>query len=402
MRSVRLTGVFACVIACLLSTSVAADTMAVEGDVISTTSRWTSDRSRIVTEATVRTASGDVVVSQLGGSVDGLSMRTFPGPEPLVTGMRVAVSAHRDLDLAQRTHVVVDRVKVLAMPAGFVRTGPTKAGNYLYWESGCVFVSVAADGTKQLPGSTESDVVAQSCTTWNTGTAGCSYLDLVFEGAADREVGRDGFNIVKFRDTSWCRPAVGDDPPRCHPSSAAGITTAVYVDDGASSRDGAIVDADIEINGKDFAISHMGVTLGTAGCHAELANTLTHELGHLIGIEHPCLATGDPPRTDDQGRAVPTCTSVMGNATYTEATMFNFQDCQETKKSTLEPQDIAAVCAVYPKANDPRVCEPVDLTPGGCCDNNAGGSPSGALAGTAVVLLVTFTRRRKVGSRARR
>ena len=59
----------------------------------------------VITEATVRTLDGDVVVSQLGGSVGGLAMRSYPGPEPLVTDMRVAVAAHRDRDLAQREHV---------------------------------------------------------------------------------------------------------------------------------------------------------------------------------------------------------------------------------------------------------------------------------------------------------
>src|SRR5262245_31464309 len=74
--------------------------VAVEGTVTDAQSRWTSDGSRIVTEATVRTADGrDVVVSQLGGTVDGLTMRTFPGPELLAPGMRVAVDATERMDL---------------------------------------------------------------------------------------------------------------------------------------------------------------------------------------------------------------------------------------------------------------------------------------------------------------
>src|SRR5687768_17308837 len=135
--------------------SAAPPTMAIEGEVVQTTSRWTRDGSRIVTEATVRTDSGDVVVSQLGGSVDGFGMRTMPGPEMFVAGMRVAVAAHAGVDLSQRTHIAVDRVRVLAWPPGYVRTGPTMAGNFLYWESGCVLVTADADGTKQLPGDTE-------------------------------------------------------------------------------------------------------------------------------------------------------------------------------------------------------------------------------------------------------
>src|SRR5215510_343259 len=156
---------------------MAVPVMFVEGDVIAAHSFWTDDGSRIVTESTVRTADGqDVVVSQLGGSVDGIGMIQMPGPAMLEPGMHVAVAAHRDLDLAQQEHVVLDSVKVLTYPPGYVRTGPTKAGNYLRWESGCVFVTVDAAGTVAIPGDGEFAIIDASIDTWNTDTASCSYL----------------------------------------------------------------------------------------------------------------------------------------------------------------------------------------------------------------------------------
>ena len=391
MRCPRL---FAVILA-MPAVASAAPPMALEGEVIETHSRWTRDGSRIVTEATVHTESGDVVVSQLGGSVDGLGMRTMPGPELLVPGMRVAVAAHADVDLEQRRHVVVDRVRVLAVPPNYVRTGPTKAGNYLFWESGCIFVTADAAGTKALPGDLEFDVIERSIGTWNTASATCSYMELKYEGREDREVGRDRVNIIKFRDMSWCRPAVDDDPARCHAESAAGITTAVYVDDADSDRDGAIVDADIEINGKFFAISDNGVTLGTSNCLSDLSNTLTHELGHLHGIEHPCLALGDPMRVDSLGRAVPLCNSVLGDPRITEQTMFNIQDCGETKKATLEAEDIAAVCGIYPLSEDPGTCVPVSLNDRGCCNSSVPPAPSLLIGGLTALLVLGRRRRRR-------
>src|SRR3954449_9918640 len=103
-------------------------------------------------------------------------------------------------------------------------------------------------------------------------------------GRKAMEVGNDKVNLIKFRDTSWGRPAVGDDAARPYDSAAAGITTATYVDDAGSDRDGAILDADVELNGVNFAISANGQSLGSNGCKSDLQNTLTHELGHLQGL----------------------------------------------------------------------------------------------------------------------
>ena len=389
---------------CLLlvagSASVAtAAPMAVTGDVTAAASQWTADGSRIVTEATVTTPTGDVIVSQLGGTVDGLTMRTMPALPALELGMRVTVAAHDAMDLAQRAHTVVDDVVVLAGPAGFVRTGPTKAGHALYWESGCIFVTLDSAGTTAIAGPQEFPIIDLSIATWNTdtNTPACSYMKVVSQGQAPVEVGgKDNLNVIKFRDPCsdplghcWCRPAIRDDPMRCYPSAAAGITTATYVDDASSSRDGAIVDADIELNGVDFAISIAGQTTSTAGCKSELQNTLTHELGHLHGLEHTCLAPGDPPRTNDKGQPVPQCSQTSDPAIL-DATMYNYQDCSETKKESLEPDDTAAICATYPTANDPKTCAPVTPVGAGCCD--AGGQPDAALLG----LLVCWPRRRKL------
>lgn len=375
--------------------SAAASPMDVEGVVVDARSRWTASGSRIVTEATVRTPDGDeVVVSQLGGSVDGLAMRVSHGPEMLVPGMRVALGARAALDLAQRTHVVVESVRVLAAPPGYVRTGPTRGGNYLKWASGCVFVRVDPEGTRQIAGDAEFAIVAGAIAEWNDRADACSYLRIVDDGRAPTltpragppifEVGTDKINVIKFRDVTWCRPAEGDDPPRCHADSAAGITTTVFVDDPTSDRDGEIVDADIELNGVNFAISSNGVTLGDPSkCKADLANTLTHELGHLLGIEHPCRASGDPPRVDHRGEAVPLCSTVTDPAIL-DSTMFNFQECGETMKATLEAEDVAAVCGIYPTAEDPGTCERVDET--GCCGSTRGGVPPGTMLLAGLVL----------------
>jgi MYXO-CTERM domain-containing protein len=380
--------------------------MTIDGDVVAIHSYWTRDASRIVTKATVRTPTGeDVVVTQLGGSVDGIGQITMPGPPLLRLGMKVAIGAHRGFDLSNREHVVLDSVKVLAYPPDFVRTGPTKAGNYLSWESGCVFITPDSAGTTGIPGDQEFAIIDAAIAEWNTKTSSCSYLSLRTEARQAVDVGNDKVNAIKFRDTacecmdaegnlfmSWCRPATDDEPQSCHNTGAAGLTTATYVDDSRSMRDGAIIDADIELNNVDFAIT-VEPQPGNPR-NAVLQNTLTHELGHLLGLEHPCLSFGDPPRIDGDGNNAPSCVLASGDPNITEATMFPTQTSGETKKATLSDDDIAAVCRIYPSADDPGQCLKVGETAGCCSASGPSGRPDIAMLLAGLAALFLFRRRR--------
>jgi hypothetical protein len=118
--------------------------------------------------------------------------------------------------------------------------------------------------------------------------------------------------------------------------------------------------------------------MGDAACLADLANTLTHELGHVMGFDHTCRVPADPPKLDHEGNEVPLCSEVVDDPAYTEPTMFNFQDCGETKKQSPADDDINAVCSVYPMDDDPGVCEPIGVE-GGCC--SSGGGDNAALLG---------------------
>jgi hypothetical protein len=257
-----------------------------------------------------------------------------------------------------------------------------------------VFVTVDAGGTKAIAGDGEFDIVDASIKTWNDDTASCSYLTVMSDGRKALEVsGKDRINLIKFRDDTWGRPASGSDPARNYAPQAAGITTATYIDDANSARDGAIVDADIELNGVNFTITADSEP-GNAQ-DAVLQNTLTHELGHLHGLEHPCLAQGDPARVDNLGAPVPSCSALLPSK-ITDATMYNFQDPGETKKETLSDDDIQAICDIYPTAKDPGTCAPVGSTSsGGCCSASGGFDRPDVgllLAGTTVLIVL---RRRK-------
>jgi MYXO-CTERM domain-containing protein len=314
----------------------------------------------------------------------------------LQLGMRVAIAAHRGVDLTNNEHVMLDSVKVLAYPPGFVRTGPTKAGNYLYWESGCVFITVDEAGTTAIPGDQELTAIDAAIAEWNNKTASCSYMQLRSEGRQSVDVGNDKINVIKFRDTpcdcmgsfTWCVPATDDMAQECHSPGAAGLTTATYVDGRPMDRDGAILDADIELNGVNFSITLTPEQ--TPLTNAVLQNTLTHELGHLLGLEHPCRVGDDPERIDGDGQPVPTCIPQLLPPEILEATMYNFQDDGETKKMTLTDDDIAAVCRIYPEAEDPGACLHVGEEAGCCSTSGPSGRPEAVflLAGATALLLL--------------
>lgn len=361
----------------------------IEGRVTAAEAHWTPGQ-RIVTEVVVTTPEGEEVrLRQSGGTVDGVGMKVIHGPPLLRSGDQVTVLARPASDLEGQTILRVASVLELdrTIDPGFVRT-TNATGAPLFWDSSCVYVTYADDGTDHVAGDTEFAIMDQVFATWRDAIDECSYLTFELEGRADVEVGFDGVNVIKLRDDRWCRPASGEDPEECYDGSAAGLTTLYFIDDAESDKNGTIFDADIELNGVNFALSADGQTQGTAPCEADIANTLTHEVGHLIGLDHTCHIGGNPRPVDDEGNPVPDCfPEALLSAEVKDATMYTFQDCGETKKATPEQDDIDGVCAIYPLGGEVPDCQRPELEEG-CCQLSPerGGTPP--LAGLLLAGLV--------------
>jgi len=211
---------------------------------------------------------------------------------------------------------------------------------------------------------------------WSYAEVACTdiRLSIVSEPAASAQVGYDSKNVIVFRQETWCR-----DPPRiddagivvpdCYPASALALTSIFK-----NKNTGEILDADIEFNAVNYTWGDLVVQPALAISNtADFQNALTHELGHVLGLDHNCFTTNDgsPRGVDNTGAPEVDCYNnpELPDA-VAQATMYPSVVLTDTERRSLSPDDEQGVCEIYPHAHE--VCpSPSD---GGCIV--ASGSPA--------------------------
>jgi hypothetical protein len=273
-------------------------------------------------------------------------------------------------------------------------TGCVTEGLPLYWSSGCVSYNVQKDGSKWATAAETSDIADQAFASWLTSDCGggaSPSIRAMNNGTitCDKQEYNDeshthggNANIIVYRDANWTLTSAAD------PASTLALTTVTFAVDT-----GEIYDADVEINGtKEISIATP--VLATA---YDLQSILTHEIGHFLGMAHstePCsLTAGDCP------------------------TMNAYYNTGSDSYRSLEADDVAGICAVYPpnrqigsQSCTPRhgfsdSCGSPGPAPssGGCSvAPNGGGRPgAGGLLALAIAGALGFARRRFRGRRPR-
>jgi hypothetical protein len=267
---------------------------------------------------------------------------------------------------------------VLAAYPPYVRThvDPNDPGSHcLYWDQPQVTYHQSNAGNP-VTGDAAFIAIEKAFATWQAQLNTCGNLTLDEGPRTDaRKVGAPvlGENVVLFRETNCADVVPSSDPcwflDTCanvhdcwnHDRSALALTTISF-----DQPSGRILDADIELNGAGFYFTTVdspacGGPPYSQSCVAyDIQNTVTHEAGHLLGLDHD----GDP-------------ASVMNPVAGPG----------DLNKRTLDPGSAQFVCDVYPKGKPAQDCvapAPKDTPPGGC---EVGG---GSLLG----LLVLLRRRR--------
>ncbi|HEX7508406.1 MAG TPA: hypothetical protein VF550_16645 [Polyangia bacterium] len=273
--------------------------------------------------------------------------------------------------MGPRSYVLVLGLAVLSLlPKGaqaYVRE-VTKSGVPVAWRYPCVTMQIYLGSA---PPVVTADAFfaasAQAAGVWSYPTLACTdiRLAMVAEAQASADVGHDTQNVIMFRQDTWCRqPTPVDDAgtpqPDCYPSSALAITSIFK-----NSKTGEILDADIEFNAVDYSWGDLEGQRALATSNtADFQNALTHELGHVLGLDHNCFTANDAQArlNDNTGAPEVDCNSTLPD-TILNATMYPSVVLIDTQRRTLSLDDEQGVCDIYPHLHE--VC-PVRPSDSGC------------------------------------
>jgi hypothetical protein len=182
-------------------------------------------------------------------------------------------------------------------PAGTARAATTESGSPLRWSERTIVLELSPERAGGTVDSRVRDALERAAGVWNSALARCSAprFALGAKPLARPRIEDDRTNEVLFHEGHWCSPSEAD-PGDCYDASRHALTRVRVHQKPGDRRDGEIRGADLEVNGVAFAWSPRGEGPGTLSLEA----MFVHELGHALGLDHPCSdAPGPGVRCDD-------------------------------------------------------------------------------------------------------
>jgi hypothetical protein len=223
--------------------------------------------------------------------------------------------------------------------------------------------------------------------TWNAPENDSSVaFSVASSAAAASDPAFDHENTISVRTSDWDVPTYGP--------GVLALTT-------VWTEGGAVVDTDTELNGfappAPWALLPDDPAVAMMEGSIDLQAALTHELGHVLGLAHPCYLGGAPktPQVDNLGDPVLACAPTLP-ASILNATMYPSASPGQIGERVLSEDELLALHDLYPAGHAP-VVEGASASPtGGCAVGGVeiGGGP-GAVIGIAALLV---SRRRRIAA----
>lgn len=282
-----------------------------------------------------------------------------------------------------------------ALPAHAYKRSVNAGGLCVFWATRGHSFIIDAQGTPDVVGPAAFTAVRKSFAAW----AAAPGSDLSFNDQGlslnpkNRKVGffpgQYNVNLVLWR-TANCATAVPPGDPCRQAGGCANLYDcwdhgdAVLATTTTTSNryTGQISDTDIELNDSPTSDGSSRFVFtandgspctdpNQTGCvRIDIQNTITHEAGHSLGLDH---------------------------TTVPDATMFATAPEGEISKRTLHDDDLQAINLIYPAGKPTLTClsDPITLTQTGSSDGGgcSTASPAGALPLLAVLLLLRGRRR---------